>query len=69
MTTMAQPPVVAPDRAMHVPGPRQDDTEANMISWMEGTLGFSQAVVTELCRGQLLKSWREFADMRDGNID
>ena len=67
--TMAQPPVVAPDRATRVPGPCQGDTEANMISWMEGTLSFSQAVATELFTGQLLKSWHKFANMRDNNID
>ena len=50
-------------------GPRQGDTEANMISWMEHTLGFSQVVATELYRGQLLKTWREFADIRDDDID
>jgi hypothetical protein len=40
-----------------------------MISWMEHTLGFSRAVATELYRGQLLKSWKEFADVRDDDID
>ena len=57
------------DSAMHVPGPRQGDTKTNMISWMEGTLGFSQTVVTELYRNQLLKSWKEFSDMRDDDIN
>ena len=49
--------------------PRPGDTEANMISWMENTLGFSRAVATELYRGQLLKTWKEFADVRDDDID
>ncbi len=40
-----------------------------MISWMEHTLGFSRVVATELYRGQLLKTWKEFADVRDGDID
>jgi hypothetical protein len=54
---------------MHVPGLRQGDTEANMISWMEGTLGFSQDVATNLYQNQLLKFWKEFSDMSDENID
>ncbi len=40
-----------------------------MISWIEHTLGFSQVVVTELYRGQLLKTWKEFADVRNDDID
>ena len=40
-----------------------------MISWMKGTLGISRNVATELYRGQLLKSWKEFSDIRDDNID
>jgi hypothetical protein len=55
-----------PDRAMRVPSPRQGDTEANMISWNEGTLGFSQTVATELYQGELLKSC---SDMRDEDIE
>ncbi len=54
---------------MHFAGPCQGDTEANMISWMENTLGFSRTIVTELYKVQLLQSWREFYDMRDDDID
>jgi hypothetical protein len=50
-------------------GPRQGDTEANMISWMENTLGFSRVVATELYKGQLLKTWKDFADVRDDDVD
>ncbi len=54
---------------MRVPGPRQGDTEANMISWMEGTLGFSRHVAVNLYQIQLLRTWKEFSDMRDDDID
>ena len=54
---------------MRVPGPRQGDTEANMISWMEGTLGFSRHVAVNLYQIQLLRTWKEFSDMRDDYID
>ncbi len=40
-----------------------------MISWMDHTLGFSRVVATELYRGQLLKTWKEFADVQDDDID
>ncbi len=40
-----------------------------MISWMENTLCFSRVVTTKLYRGQLLKTWKEFPDMRDNDID
>ena len=62
---MARTPAVP----VSVAGPRQGDTEANMISWMTGTLGFSRVVATKLYQGQLLKTWKEFADMRDDDID
>jgi hypothetical protein len=41
---MARPPA----GPVRVAGPRQGDTEANTISWMENTLGFSRVVATEL---------------------
>ena len=50
-------------------GPRQGDTEVNMISWMESTLGFSRAVATELYNGQLLKTWKDFGDVHDNDIN
>ncbi len=40
-----------------------------MISWMENTLGFSRVVATELYRGQLLKTWKDFGDVLDDNVD
>jgi hypothetical protein len=40
-----------------------------MISWMEHTLGFSRVVATKLYWGQLLKTWKEFADVGDDDID
>ncbi len=60
---MARPPPV------RLAGPRQGDTEANMISWMEHTLGFSRVVAIELYRGQLLKTWKEFGDVHDDDIN
>jgi hypothetical protein len=61
---MARPPADTPSA-----GPRQGDTEQNMISWMENTLGFSRVVATELYQGQLLKTWKDFGDVRDDDVD
>ncbi len=60
---MARPP------AIRLAGPCQGDTEQNMISWMENTLGFSRVVATELYRGQLLKTWKDFGNVRDDDVD
>ncbi len=60
---MARPPPV------RLAGPHQGDTKQNMISWMEHTLGFSRVVMTKLYRGQLLKTWKDFGNVRDNNID
>ena len=40
-----------------------------MIRWMENTLGFSQEVATMLYQGQLLRSWKDFSDVRDDDVD
>ncbi|KAL3816597.1 hypothetical protein ACHAXA_001500 [Cyclostephanos tholiformis] len=45
------------------------DTEVNVIFWLEHTLGFSRAVATELYKGQLLKTWKDFVDVRDDDVD
>ncbi len=55
--------------AIRLAGPRPGDTEQNMISWMEHTLGFSRVVATELYRGQLLKTWKDFSNVRDNDVD
>ena len=40
-----------------------------MIRWMERTLGFSREVATVLYQGQLLRSWKDFSDVRDNDVD
>jgi hypothetical protein len=40
-----------------------------MIRWMERTLGFSREVATVLYQGQLLRSWKDFSDVRDDDVD
>ena len=40
-----------------------------MIFWMEHTLGFSREVATVLYRSQLLKTWRDFGDVCDDDVD
>ena len=40
-----------------------------MIFWMEHTLGFSREVATVLYRGQLLKTWRDFGNVRNDDVD
>ena len=40
-----------------------------MIRWMEHTLGFSREVATVLYQGQLLRSWKDFSDVRDDDVD
>jgi hypothetical protein len=50
-------------------GRRTDNSQANMIAWMEGQLGFSQVVATELYQKQLLKTWKPFSELKDDEID
>ena len=45
------------------------NTQVNVITWIEGMLGFSQTVVTKLYQKQLLKTWKPFSELREDEID